>query len=81
VVDIFSDIYFEVDNEDALLESIMGEDKIAVTALFIPFPPLPNHFMNLSAGKIGSVASKDHGTKFPLSSCQYNTDDDLVPCC
>lgn len=26
-----SDIYFEVDNEDALLESIMGEDKIAVT--------------------------------------------------
>lgn len=30
-----SDIYFEVDNEDALLESIMGEDKIAVT------PPIP----------------------------------------
>ncbi|KAG2562526.1 hypothetical protein PVAP13_8KG282900 [Panicum virgatum] len=26
------DIYFEVDNEDALLESIMGEDKIAVFA-------------------------------------------------
>ena len=33
---IFSDIYFEVDNEDALLESVMGEDKIAVTPLFIP---------------------------------------------
>nr|CAB3503525.1 unnamed protein product [Digitaria exilis] len=29
------DIYFEVDNEDALLESIMGEDKIAVMTLFI----------------------------------------------
>jgi hypothetical protein len=35
-----SDIYFEVDNEDALLESIMGEDKIAVPTLFIPSAPL-----------------------------------------
>ena len=41
MVDIFSDIYFEVDNEDALLESIMGKDKIAVTALLIPFHLLP----------------------------------------
>jgi len=39
-VAIFSDIYFEVDNEDALLESVMGEDKIAVTPLFLPVPPL-----------------------------------------
>jgi hypothetical protein len=37
---MFSDIYFEVDNDDALLESIMGEDKIAVTTLFLPFLPL-----------------------------------------
>jgi hypothetical protein len=37
---LFSDIYFEVDNDDALLESIMGEDKIAVTTLFLPFLPL-----------------------------------------
>ena len=30
---ICSDIYFEVDNDDAVMESIMGEDKIAVTNL------------------------------------------------
>ena len=40
---ILSDIYFEVDNEDALLESVMGEDKIAVTPLFPP----SSHFLPL----------------------------------
>lgn len=30
---LLSDIYFEVDNDDAVMESIMGDDKIAVTIL------------------------------------------------
>lgn len=33
-----SDIYFEVDNDDALLESIMGDDKTAVTITPFFFP-------------------------------------------
>ncbi|RLM58478.1 uncharacterized protein C2845_PM18G08930 [Panicum miliaceum] len=55
------DIYFEVDNEDALLESIMGEDKIAVTALFIPFPPSPvpslHEFVSLMSRPVHVVGS------------------------
>lgn len=53
-----SDIYFEVDNEDALLESVMGEDKIAVTPLFLltHFFPCFIHLMNLSVGDTDGLA-------------------------
>ncbi|CAM0873724.1 unnamed protein product [Alopecurus aequalis] len=35
LIDENGDIYFEVDNDDAVMESIMGEDKIAVTHVII----------------------------------------------
>ena len=34
---LLSDIYFEVDNDDAVMENIMGDDKIAVTILLLFF--------------------------------------------
>lgn len=44
-----SDIYFEVDNDDALLESIMGDDKTAVTIItpfFYPVFALVSEFLS-----------------------------------
>ncbi|OEL25056.1 hypothetical protein BAE44_0013924 [Dichanthelium oligosanthes] len=58
------DIYFEVDNEDALLESIMGEDKIAVTTLFTPFPPLFLSFLHEFVSDEPQKDKKESGATF-----------------
>jgi hypothetical protein len=77
-----SDIYFEVDNEDALLESIMGEDKIAVTALFIQFPPSPvpslHEFVSLMSRPVHVVGSWMQHVIIGLDNTQVFADLDLA---